>query len=220
MRRCKLHLLCCVATLIFAAVPVAIMLPLAAYLDPSFLARLDAAALAVVRRLPRAVVGAIGAADDVWSEGDSDDSDDSDDSAGSGRHAFRVGQVFKHKVKRYTGAITRLTPAGERGEHGLGTGDVWYSALIDQRYSKSIGQSEVFVAESEIERMYPGSRDGFLHPKRDNFFRSFDPEDSAFVPKLPGKKKNKNAKTAKDTKSATGQKKKSKKKSKKAKTDL
>ena len=133
MRRCKLHLLCCVATLIFAAVPVAIMLPLAAYLDPSFLARLDAAALAVVRRLPRAVVGAIGAADDVWSEGDSDDSDDSDDSAGSGRHAFRVGQVFKHKVKRYTGAITRLTPAGERGEHGLGTGDVWYSALIDQQ---------------------------------------------------------------------------------------
>ena len=47
MRRCKLHLLFCVATFIFVAVPTVVMLPLLTYLEPGFLARLDAATLAI-----------------------------------------------------------------------------------------------------------------------------------------------------------------------------
>ena len=206
LRRCKLHLLFCVATCLFAAVPAAVMLPLMAYLEPGFLTRLDAAALAVASKLPTGWV-----AEDRFASAKASDKDANANAAR--RHMFRVGQVFKHKVRRYTGAIARLIPIDQRGEHDLGTDDMWYSALIDRRYNKNIGQGEVFVAESEIERMYPGSKDGFLHPKRGEYFRTFDPEESMFVPKRPGKRNKRNKRTA-------AQKKKKKKKGKKGKTEL
>ena len=188
MRRCKLYFLFCVAPLVFAAVPLAVMLPLMAHLDPEFLGRLDAAALSVLRRMPAGWVS-----ETVVSSYPASGADQS--------HAFQVGYVFKHRKKRFTGAITQLTPADQRDEHSLSRDDIWYSALIDQRYEK-ISTGEVFVAESQIERMYPGSEDGFKHPLKKRFFRGFDPEESSFLPKSRDKKKRKKKKNPKKRKKA------------------
>ena len=94
---------------------------------------------------------------------------------------------------RYTGAIISVLSQKEREKHNLEDVDKWYSALVDARYRKD-NKDVIFVAESQIERMYPGSKDGFIHPRRDELFSGFDPETSSFLSKKRRNAKKKNKK--------------------------
>lgn len=150
-------------------------MPVMIHLDPIFLERLDAAALSIARRMPTGVLPELDAM--VMKV-----SSDKSSSNGEGDNSFQVGNVFKHKMFRYTGAIISVLSQKEREEHDLESTDRWYSALVDARYKKD-NKDVIFVAEAQIERMYPGSKDGFIHPRRDELFSGFNPETSSFLSK-------------------------------------
>lgn len=185
-QRLKIILLLAATTGIFVLVPIAVLAPIMTLLDPMFLKRLDTVALSLARQVPAGIFRGL---DEMVSQVDGEES--SNDSRGDIN--FEVGNVFKHKVFRYTGAIVSMLSKQEREKHNLERFDRWYSALVDSRYKRD-NQDLIFVAESQIERMYPGSKDGFKHPRRDEFFREFDPETSSFLSRKQGRSKKKRSK--------------------------
>ena len=174
---------------VFFTTPVVLFIPFSVYFDPqgdgSLLRKTSGILFSVANSLPSAISSYMvpqptsGSASLEQGEGE-----------GERGPLFSVGVIFRHKKYGYVGLVRTVDEVCQKSEDWIASNNVdklprgrkqpFYLSLVDARYRRS--GAETYVAEENIEQIFPGTGD-FQHPRLNEFFAHFDPETSTYIEK-------------------------------------